>query len=112
MSDLVELGKRSQAGGLTCLAFHSVHTGTLKGFADFHIIGWHLRIFGCTCHCLGDSRWVQLPSKPLIDKDGQALRHVETGKIRYVPILAFDDNDVLSDAACLALDASHPGWGK
>lgn len=112
MTGALDIRRRAE-GGISCLAFNAfAGSGTLKGFGDFHVVGWHFRIFGCSAHCQTNSRWVQLPSKPLIDKAGLALRE-DSGKIRYAPVIAFDHRELLrrfSDAACQALDAYYPGW--
>ena len=99
--------------GIACIGFQPFESGTLRGFGDFLVPAWHLQMLGCSCHCQGDRRWIGLPSKPLIDRGGHALRDESTGKIRYAPVVGFDDKEVLhrfSDAAIAALDVYRPGW--
>lgn len=55
--------------------------------------------------------WAAAPSKPLIDKNGAALRGGD-GKVKYAPIIAFADKktrDRWSDGVIAALRAAHPG---
>ena len=83
MNGLVDAQRPRTRGGIIGLAFTPFSgTGSLKGFGDFYVARWHLRIFGCTCHRQGDGLWVQLPSKPLIDKAELVLRDEQSSKIR------------------------------
>lgn len=107
------LRNRSGAPPLSCISYTPViRRKTLCGFADLHLRPWHLRLLGCSCHRQDGSRWVHLPSRALIDKDGHALRD-DGGKIRYEAVIQFDDKDThrrFSDAAVEAIDAYQPGW--
>src|SRR3954451_17945099 len=78
---------------ISCIGYSPKHgASTLRGFGDFHIRPWHLRLLGCSCHRRGQDRWMHLPSRVLIDKTGQALRD-DDGKFRYEAALQFDDKD-------------------
>ena len=115
MSYELDISRQRKEGGVPCINFQPFESGTLRGFGDFHIVGWHFRVFGCSCHVQNDRRWVGLPGKPLLDRAGQVQRDEDTGKIRYVPVIGFDDKDLLhrfNDAAVAALDAYQPGWDR
>jgi DNA-binding cell septation regulator SpoVG len=55
--------------------------------------------------------WASPPSKPMIDRDGVALRD-EKQKIRYQPIIEFTSKNIrdrFSDQVIAALKLAHPG---
>ncbi|MCG5485999.1 MAG: hypothetical protein KK482_20130 [Sinorhizobium meliloti] len=88
--------------------------GVLKGFADVYIAATRLKIFDCPACASDGKRWVNLAGKPMIDRDGIALRD-DRGKIRYAISAAFDDPSIqrrFSEAAVQALDEFAPGWDK
>ena len=54
--------------------------------------------------------WASPPSKPMIDRDGVAMKDTN-GKVRYSPIVEFASKEVrerFSAAVVDALRASHP----
>lgn len=54
--------------------------------------------------------WASPPSKPMISRDGSAMKD-DAGKIRYVPVIEFVDRatrERWSDAVITALRESHP----
>ncbi len=54
--------------------------------------------------------WASPPSKPMIGRDGAALKD-DNGKIKYQPVIDFASKDVrnrFSDAVVTALRAAHP----
>jgi hypothetical protein len=112
VSTQLDVSRQSHNAGLSCIGFKPITgSSTLKGFADLHIGLWHLRIFGCACHAKGDKRWVQLPARPQLDKEGHAVRD-DAGKVRYYPAISFDDDETrrrFSDAAIAALDSYTNG---
>jgi hypothetical protein len=84
---------------------------SLRGFATVRLRNG-LSIKDVTVHSSNGKRWASLPSKPLVDKDGNAQRDRESGKIRYVPILEWPSRDVadrFSEAVISAIEAAHPG---
>lgn len=88
--------------------------GVLKGWADVHIIHTRLTIFDCPACSSDDKRWVNLPGKPMVDRDGNVLRDAK-GKVRYAISAAFDDISIqrrFSEAAAQALDEFQPGWDR
>ena len=42
----------------------------------------HLKIYDCAIHEKGGRRWVSLPGRPMIDREGVALKD-ENGKTKY-----------------------------
>lgn len=87
---------------------------TLRGFAGVRI-GQSLIVRDVPVHCFvgenGGRRWASLPSKPVLGKDGNAVRD-EKGKIKYAPILEWADrgaSDRFSEAVIDAVEREHPG---
>ena len=96
---------------ITILDFKPLHRNTLQGFATIRINEMRLTIKDVAIHVKGDSRWAQLPSKPMIDRDGAVIRDRETGKIAYANIFEFTDRatrDAFSHAVIAALIDSFP----
>jgi hypothetical protein len=71
-------------------AFKPMRSNTLIGFVTITIPEMHLRIVDCPVHEKGESRWVGLPAKAQITKDGVARRESH-GKIAYSTVLEFTD---------------------
>jgi hypothetical protein len=94
-------------GKLTVLieAFRPMRSNTLHGFCTVNIPEMRLRIFDLSVHQKNESRWVGLPAKPQITREG-AVRRDERGKTAYSPILEFTDKatrDAFSARAIAAL---------
>jgi hypothetical protein len=71
-------------------AFTPRTSNTLRGFCTITIPELHLKVYDITVHRKGAARWVGLPAKPQIGRDGSARRD-EHGKTLYTPILEFTD---------------------
>jgi hypothetical protein len=71
-------------------AFTPHHSNTLFGFVTITIPEIHLRICDLTVHEQNGKRWIGLPAKPQVGRDG-AVRRDERGKTAYTPILQFTD---------------------
>jgi hypothetical protein len=71
-------------------AFTPRRSNTLVGFCTVVVPELHLRILDLTVHEKNTSRWVALPSKPWIDRDG-VVKRGENGKIIYAPVIEFTD---------------------
>jgi len=96
---------------ISCLAFRAVRRNTLVGFANIRINELHLEIHDVAIHVKNASRWAQPPAKPMIDKDGVAIRDRETGKIAYFTIFEFSDRatrDAFSRAVIDAVMRAFP----
>ncbi len=71
-------------------SFKPLRSNTLYGFCDIAIPEMRLRIFDLTVHESHGKRWVGLPAKPQITRDG-TVRKDDRGKTAYVAILEFTD---------------------
>jgi len=86
-------------------SFKPLRSNTLFGFANILIPELHLRIWEATVLESYGKRWVGLPAKPLISREG-SVRRDERGKIAYSAILLFTDGairDAFSQRAIAAL---------
>jgi hypothetical protein len=91
---------------LVCLDWRSLERGTLLGFANVHIPAVRIVIRDVAIHARDGKRWAALPSKAQIGKDRELIRD-DAGKIKYVPVLEFDNRkvaDAFSEAALRAVD--------
>lgn len=62
-------------------------------------------------HTSNGKKWVSPPSKPMVGKDGVALKD-ENGKVKYSPLISFSDKatrDKWSSAVVNALEQQMPG---
>jgi hypothetical protein len=84
-----------EAGKLTVRveAFTPRTSKTLRGFCTVAIPELHLRIIDVSIHEKGEARWVGLPAKPQIGRDG-VVRRDGSGKTAYSPIMEFTDRQV------------------
>ena len=71
-------------------SFKPMHSNTLFGFLTITIPELHLSICDLTAHQQGASRWIALPAKPQVNRDG-TVRRDDRGKIAYTPVLTFTD---------------------
>jgi hypothetical protein len=91
-------------------AFTPRCSNTLYGFATIFIPALHLRIFDCAVHEKNGKRWINLPAKPWVDRDGTAKRG-DDGKMIYAPVLEFADpatRNAFSDRVIAALLIGFP----
>jgi hypothetical protein len=92
-------------------AFTPRRSNTLFGFVDVVIPELRLRIREAAVHQSHGRRWIGLPGKPQVDRDGAARRD-DRGKIAYSAILQFldrDTADAFSERAVEALLRDFPG---
>jgi hypothetical protein len=94
--------------------FRPLVKNTLRGFVSGRLDfgdGIALDLADLTIHQSGEKRWVGWPAKPLIDRDGQVMRH-ENGKVRYSsPLVRPADRGVaarLEAAILTAVRRAHP----
>lgn len=95
---------------VSLLAWKSVKKNTLRGFATVRL-GAALSIKDVSVHVSHGKRWASLPSKPMIDGDGNTKKN-EGGKVQYVPILEWLDRDTadrFSNGVIAAVEREHPG---
>jgi hypothetical protein len=91
-------------------SFKAQRSNTLVGFTTVLLPQLHLRIHDVTVHEKNQSRWVGLPAKAWVGRDGVAKRG-DDGKIIYVPTMQFTDfatRDAFSDRVITALLVAHP----
>ena len=91
-------------------SFTRRRSNTLFGFVDLVIPELRLRIREVTVHESHGRRWIGLPGKPQVDRDGAARRD-DRGKVSYSPVLQFTDravSDAFSERAIAALLARFP----
>jgi hypothetical protein len=84
-------------------------SGTLRGFCTAHLPSGMI-LHEVALHQRNGAWWASPASKPMLSKDGTALRD-EAGKVRYSPIVSFTDKqtrDRLSHAVVDALRRAHP----
>jgi hypothetical protein len=96
---------------IICEKWTPRRSNTLHGFADVLLEQTHLRIYDCAVHEKNGRRWVGLPARPMIDREGMALRD-EDGKTRYTRILEVDTReagDEFSKNVVAAVLAHSPG---
>ena len=55
---------------------------TLRGFFDLELPSG-LRLHDCSLHELGDRRWISLPMRPQLSRDGVLLKSPKTNKPVY-----------------------------
>ena len=85
------------------------HSGTLRGFCTVHLPSG-LTLHELSVHTRDGSWWIMPPSKPMLSKDGTALRDAE-GKIRYSPIVSFASRQArerFNTGVLNALHLAHP----
>ena len=90
--------------------FKPLRSNTLFGFADIVVPEMHMRIREATIHESHGKRWIGLPAKPQVTRDGQ-VRRDDRGKTAYAPVLEFIDKptrDAFSARAIEALVAAFP----
>lgn len=100
----------SPAFPVSLLEWKSLKKNSLRGFATVRI-GKAMKVSDIPVHCSNGRRWASLPSKPLIDSAGIAVRD-ERGKIKYIPIISWTEKesaDRFSEAVISAIEAAHPG---
>src|SRR5262245_9895512 len=71
-------------------SFKPLRSNTLFGFLTIVVPELHLKISDVTEHQRNEARWVGLPAKPQITRDG-TVRRDERGKIAYSPVIEFTD---------------------
>ncbi len=83
--------------------------GSLRGFATVALPSG-MTLHGCGVFAGPTGPWAAPPTKPMIGRDGAAMRGVD-GKTRHVPAVSFHDiaaRDRWSAAVIAALLAAHP----
>ena len=95
---------------VSLLAWKPITKGALRGFAKIRL-GQAMIIHDVALLTNNGRRWANPPSKPQMDKDGNALRD-GAGKIKYVPIIEWTDKataDRFSEAVIAVVERENPG---
>jgi hypothetical protein len=96
---------------ITCVAFKPVTRNTLRGFATIRVGELRMEIRELEVHeHENGARWVVPAGRPMIDKDGVALRE-PNGRIKYLNLFEFTDQttrDAFSRAVIDALLRAFP----
>ncbi len=90
--------------------FRPLIKNTLRGFADVVLPLTRLCIRDVAIHQIGDRCWINLPSRPMRNKDGSPMRN-DRGKPLYFSFLRFTDEAAhlqFERAVIAALRAKHP----
>lgn len=94
---------------VSLLSWKPMVRNTLRGFATVRL-GKSLSVKDVGVHVSNGRKWAALPSKPIIDRDGNVQKD-ERGKIRYVPLLEWLDratSDDFSDSVVAAVEREYP----
>jgi len=84
---------------------------SLKGFASVDAPSIGLQIDDVAVHAVGSRRWATLPSRPMVDAEGQPLRDA-AGKPRYSSPFRWRTHGVAAafgDKVIALVEAAHPG---
>ncbi len=90
--------------------FRPQRSHTLFGFVTVFIPELHLRIIDCPGHEKNGKRWISLPAKPQVTRDG-SVRRDDRGKTAYSLVIEFTDRatrDAFSERVIAALLLKFP----
>jgi hypothetical protein len=76
---------------ITCRDFKAHRRNTLVGFATVRVAELHLDISDIAVHERNGGYWAQLPARPMLDKNGVAIRDPASGKVSYANVFQFTD---------------------
>lgn len=102
------MSEQSSRMPVTILEWKPVVRNSLRGFAKLQIGA--LMIGDCPVHDTQGRKWCGLPSKPMLDGDGNVKRG-DDGKIRYVPLVQWATkaaSERFSDSVVAALEEKYP----
>ena len=94
---------------MICDAFKKRVQNTLRGFADITMPSG-MQMIEVAIHTKNGKAWASPPSKPMLDRDGVALRDARN-KVRYSPIIDFATDNLRfqwSSAVVTAVVAFDP----
>jgi gluconate kinase len=95
---------------VVCKSFKRFERNTLRGFCEVELADIHLSIKDVAVHEKNSSRWAQLPSKPMLNKDGATVKD-SNGKVQYAHIMDFatrEQRDAFSAAVIRPVLAVDP----
>jgi hypothetical protein len=76
------------------LEWKPVRKGPLRGWATLKIERMHQKIHDVGIFEQDGKRWANLPSKPMIGRDGMVLKDT-AGKTRYQPTIEWTDKETI-----------------
>ena len=93
---------------IQCTGWKAIDKGKVVGVAELHLPALGVTISDCMM-LRGDSggEWVNLPSRPMLDRDGKQMTR-DDGKKSYAEIFKWKDRaakDAFSAAAVAAIEA-------
>jgi hypothetical protein len=92
---------------ITATDWRPLVKNTLRGFVTLTIEPGGIVLKECALHEKEGKRWVGLPAKPQVDRDGQPRKDPATGKALYTSIVEIagkDARDRFQAAALTAVD--------
>jgi hypothetical protein len=110
-TNIAEQTAQSNRPFVSLLSWKPVQRNSLRGFASVRL-GRALKISDVAIHCSHGTRYVQLPSKPMIDTASGTILRNDKGKVRYVPLLEWlDKADAVKFAQAVieAVEREHKG---
>ena len=93
---------------VSLLDWRPFRKNSLLGFAKIRLGA--LKMSDITVHANHGRRWVGLPARPILGTDGK-VQTDERGKVKYAPILEWDNRDTgdrFSEAVIAAIAREHP----
>jgi hypothetical protein len=74
------------------VSFQPARSNTLFGFVDIVIPETRMQLFDMPVLQSGTSRWVNMPSRPQLDRASGIAQRDGRGKIVFVPVIGFLDD--------------------
>jgi hypothetical protein len=56
---------------IECTSFKSFQKGNFQGYANIYVEKWGIEITGCSLFMKDGRRWINLPSKEYVNKEGE-----------------------------------------
>jgi hypothetical protein len=96
---------------MTATNWRSLAKNTLKGFLDLELpSGLVLR--ECSLHERDGKKWIGLPGKPQIDRDGKVRKDASGGKALYVNVVGFATKEARERFRAAAIVAARKLLGQ
>ena len=96
--------------GMQIRDWRPMRKGSLLGFARIELPSGMI-LHDVTILTGEKGPWASPPSKPMIDRDGVAMKDANTGRVRYSPLIEFASKEIrdrFSVAVIEGLRAAHP----
>lgn len=85
------------------VSYKPMERNSLRGFVTVRIPALRLKIIDCTVNDSNGRRWIGLPGKAQINRDGEVIK--KDGKAQYTPTCLFDSKEVGDAFGAKVLDA-------